>query len=474
MSDILSPLTRRALLEKFSALALVPSAAPLGVSLLGMANAAAESAPDYKALVCIFLNGGNDNYNTVVPFDNENYNQYLALRTGPENGDFSGVAYLQTRLAQTALKGTQGLPSGMSMALAPTMTGLKRVIENERAGILMNVGLLNAPTTKAQYINRSVSLPLHLYSHTLSESWLTSGSLGWGGRMADLLLQQNARATLSTITVGGSSRLLVGAGVRPYRVGPAGPSAVKALTEGSLFGSSRCAEALDTLIRQPSINGHLMEDEYAVTVGSALGLRDVVADAIGTSVPEKFKTWFPSASGTNLAAQLQVVARLIEKGPGLGQKRQVFMVSMGGFDTHDNLVETHPTLVRNVSDALQQFDNALMEMGMADAVTAFTMSDFGRQLTANGDGTDHGWGGHQFIVGGAVNGNRFFGQAPVTGRGHSLDVGGGRLLPTTSTDQMSAELGRWFGVGDSDIRTIFPRAKNFDLYKLDIFREGSY
>lgn len=473
MSDFLNPITRRALLQKFSTLALSPVAAPLGVSLLGMANAAAQSAPDYKALVCVFLTGGNDNYNTVVPYDKANYDKYFALRKGTVNGNFSGVAYLKEALANTALASRLGLPSGMEMTLSPEMTGLKQVFDAGRAGILMNVGLLNEPTTKAQYVNRSVSLPLHLFSHTLQQNWLASGSLGWGGRMADLLLQQNAQAKLSTIVVGGSSRLLVGDAVLPYRVGPAGPAEVSALTSYNLFGSYPASQALKTLIRQSSASGHLMEDQYASTMKNALDLRQSVVGAIGGSVPAKFQTWFPSASGTNLAAQLQMVARLIEQGPALGLKRQVFMVSMGGFDTHDNLVETHPSLVRNVSNALKQFDDALVGMKLANSATAFTVSDFGRKLTANGDGTDHGWGGHQFIVGGAVNGNRFFGEAPVTGLGHNHDINGS-LLPTTASDQMSAELGRWFGVSDSDIRTIFPRAKNFDLYKLGMFKDGSF
>ncbi len=477
MSDFLNSTSRRALLKQFSALALSPAAAPLGVSLLGMANAAAQTAPEYKALVCVFLTGGNDNYNTVVPYDVENHSRYLDLRKGATAGNFNGVAYLKSALDATALSSVRGLPSGMRMALGPTMGGIKRVFDAGRASMLMNVGLLNEPTTKAQYTNRSVSLPLHLFSHTLQQNWVTSGALGWGGRMADLLLQQNDHATLSTITVGGSSTLLVGDAVRPYRVGPAGPSAVSALATNTLFGSSQCAQALDTLIRQPSVHAHLMEDEYAMTVRNALDLHHTVLGAIGSSAPDqlpvRFKNWFPSASGTNLAAQLQVVARLIEQGQALGQKRQVFMVSMGGFDTHDNLVETHPTLVGNVSDALAQFDAALIGMKMANSVTAFTMSDFGRKLTANGDGTDHGWGGHQFIMGGAVNGNRFFGKAPITGLGHDLDIGGA-LLPTTSSDQLGAELGRWFGVSDSDIRTIFPRAGNFELYKLGIFKTGSF
>jgi uncharacterized protein (DUF1501 family) len=307
-----------------------------------------------------------------------------------------------------------------------------------------------------------------MFSHTQTQTWYKgNGDMGWGGQVSDYFLQDNASAALTNINVGGDSGFLVGRQARGYQTTPAGPSAVAALTNGKVFGSAQCAQALQTLISQPS--AHLIEDIYAAKTRNALDIRQAVVGAIGTSVPDKFKTWFPSASGGNLAAQLQMVARLVEQGPSLDMKRQVFIVSMGGFDNHDGLVENHPGLVKTVSDALTQFDSAMVGLNMSHAVTAFTGSEFGRQLNNNGNGNDHGWGGHQFVVGGAVNGGRFLGQAPVTGLGHSLDAGGGRLLPTTATEQLNAELGRWFGVSDSDLGSIFPNSKNFDLHQLGVF-----
>lgn len=470
MTNPISPITRRALLQKASALAIAPAAAPLGFSLLSMANAAAQTATDYKALVYVFLGGGNDCYNTVVPYDPENYNRYFALRKGEEvSGNYNGIALVRTALEKTLL-GTQGLDSGQQMALNPTMGGLKSVFDAGRAAVLLNVGALRVPTTLADYKSRSVPLPKDMFSHTQARLWHRGGHAtgGWGGKAADLFLQQNARASLTAINIGGSSEFLVGRGVRGYRTTPAGPADVAALSSRSLFGSVECAEALDALIRQPST--HVMRDTYAAATRNALDLRASVTDAIGTSVSDKFKAWFPSASGSNLAAQLQMVARLVEKRSAMGMKRQVFAVGVGGFDHHDKLDTGHPGLIGSVSNALKEFDAAMVGLNTANSVTAFTASDFGRQLTSNGNGTDHGWGGHHFVVGGAVNGKRFLGQAPVTGLGHSLDAGGGRLLPTTATEQLNAELARWFGVSDNDIDTIFPNSKNFGLLELGVFK----
>jgi uncharacterized protein (DUF1501 family) len=435
---------------------------------MGMANAAAQTAAaDYKALVYVFMNGGNDCYNTVVPYDTDNYNRYFALRKGTESGIYSGIAVLRSALASTVL-GTQGLPDGMQMALNPVMTGLKSVFDAKRAGIVMNMGLLNVPTSLDQFRRKSVPLPLHMFSHTQARNWDYGSvpSLGWGGQMADLFLQDNAKASLTAISVGGRLGFLGGEAARGYTSSASGPVAVSALVSGNLYGSVACADVLNTLIRQPST--HLMEAEYAAATRNSLDLRDTVLNAIGTTLPDKYKAWFVSGSG--LSASLQMVARLIEQGAALGMERQVFTVSMGGFDNHDYLVANHPGLVGSVSTALAEFDAAMVGLNMAQSVTTFTGSDFGRKLTSNGDGTDHGWGGHQFVMGGAINGGRFLGQSPITGTGHGLDVGGGALLPTTATEQLSVELGRWFGVSDADLGAIFPNSRNFDLHRLGVFR----
>jgi len=170
----------------------------------------------------------------------------------------------------------------------------------------------------------------------------------------------------------------------------------------------------------------------------------------------------PFPTGSTLAAQLQMVARMISVAPALGMKRQVFFVSLGGFDNHDGLTTTHPGLLTAVSQALAAFRAATRELGVPGAVTTFTASDFGRTLTGNNDGSDHGWGSHHFVMGGAVAGRRFYGTPPALANDGPDDVGQGRLLPTTSVDQLGATLGRWFGVSDADLLTVFPDLANFD------------
>ncbi|MFM2074070.1 MAG: hypothetical protein RJB34_375 [Pseudomonadota bacterium] len=471
MNDHISTTTRRALLQKLSALALVPATAPLGVSLLGMANAAAETATDYKALVCIFLNGGNDHYNTVVAYDQDTYNSYFKYRSisgkvNPLDSRYSDLAILRDALKPTLLASTVGLPSGRQMALGPTMGGIKKIFDAGRAAILLNVGTLIEPTNRDTYNRRTVRLPGAVFSHTQSQTWQASGNRGWGGRMADLVLLQNTTSKLTSISVGSTHRFLSG-NARAYQIGLNGPPEIAALAESTLFSSASAAKALKALVRSSS--GHLMETEYAGVMGSAIDFRDQILARIGVAEPEKFKAWFPKSTATNLSTQLKMVARMIEQGPALGLKRQVFMVNAGGFDTHSRQVQIQPDLIERLSDAMLGFDTALMAMGLADKVTAFTGSDFGRALTFNGDGTDHGWGSHHFIMGGAVKGNRFLGVAPEVGRFHTQDATGGRLVPTTSIEQLSAELARWFGVADSDQSVILPNSKNFDLYKLGIF-----
>jgi uncharacterized protein (DUF1501 family) len=179
---------------------------------------------------------------------------------------------------------------------------------------------------------------------------------------------------------------------------------------------------------------------------------------------------FPSSGSNTLSAQLKMVARLVEKQATLGVRRQVFMVGMGGFDLHDFLPNQHPVLLQKLSDASLEFDNAMRYLGTSSQVSSFTASDFGRTLSSNGDGSDHGWGSHHFVMGGAVQGGQYFGLAPEIGITHNAQVGSGRLLPSTSTDQMAAELARWFGVSISDMPAVLPNAKNFDLYKLGLFK----
>ena len=465
--------TRRALLKQAAALSFARTATPVAASLMAMANASAQTANDYKALVCIFLFGANDHYNTVLPYDTANYKAYYDIRKGSTvTGPYEGIALTRTSLAATALN--VPLSGGRQMALNPQMTGMKTLFDAGRAGIVMNVGPLVVPTTKTQFDNKSVPLPPKLFSHNDQQAyWQSSfqtegGASGWGGRAADLMLSGNSASALTCISVNGNALYLSGQQSFSYQMSTAGATTVNAIKGQSLFGSSACASALQTLITQRGT--HLLGNAHSQITQRALNTYDTVANAIGNNASTELSNLFPTSGTNTLSAQLKMVARLIQKQATLGVRRQVFMVGMGGFDLHDFLPDQHPALLQKLSAASLEFDDAMRYLGTSSQVTGLTASDFGRTLTSNGDGSDHGWGSHHFVMGGAVQGARYFGQAPEIGISHNGQVGSGRLLPSTSTDQMAAELALWFGVSKTDMAAVLPNAKNFDLYQLGFFK----
>jgi len=447
---------------------------PMATSLGLMADAAAQSANDYKALVCIFLFGANDHYNTVIPYDIPTHTNYYNIRKGtPTPGTvYDGIAIGRNSLSETAL--STPLSGGRQMALNPEMSALKTLFENKRASILMNVGPLVVPTTRLQYDNKSVPLPPKLFSHNDQQAyWQSSfqtegGANGWGGRAADLLLSNNSKSTLTCISINGNALFLSGQNAISYQMSSTGATTVNAIKGKSLFGSASCATALQTLMTQPS--SLPMARDYTTVTKRALDTYDGIVAAIGATASASMNALFPSSATNTLSAQLKMVARMIEQQTTFGIKRQVFMVGMGGFDLHDFLPTQHPALLQKLSTAMKEFDDAMTSIGKGPQVTAFTASDFGRTLSSNGDGSDHGWGSHHFVMGGAVNGGQFLGTAPEIGLSHNQQVGSGRLLPSTSIDQMGAELAAWFGVSATDVKTVLPNARNFDLYKLGIFK----
>jgi uncharacterized protein (DUF1501 family) len=469
-----SNLTRRGLLKSTAALALQRVSIPMATSLGLMADAAAQSANDYKALVCIFLYGANDHYNTVIPYDVATHTNYYNIRKGtPTAGTvYDGIAIGRNALSETAL--STALSGGRQMALNPEMSALKTLFENKRASILMNVGPLVVPTTRLQYDNKSVPLPPKLFSHNDQQAyWQSSyqtegGATGWGGRAADLLLSNNSKSTLTCISINGNALFLSGQNAISYQMSSTGATTVNAIKGKSLFGSANCAAALQTLITQSS--SLPMASDYTTVTKRALDTYDGIVAAIGTAASASMNALFPSAATNTLSAQLKMVARMIEQQAAFGMKRQVFMVGMGGFDLHDFLPTQHPALLQKLSTAMKEFDDAMTSLGKGPQVTAFTASDFGRTLTSNGDGSDHGWGSHHFVMGGAVDGGKWIGTAPEIGLTHNQQVGSGRLIPSTAVDQLGAELAAWFGVSATDVKTVLPNAKNFDLYKLGLFK----
>ena len=464
-------LNRRAFLKRAAALSVIGAGAPLAMNLAAAGEAAAFAASDYKALVCIFLYGGNDYANTVVPYDLANYDLYNAIRGGGAGRTRGGVALGHDELAATALTTVvpQTLTDNMQYALAPEMTRLAGLFNSGQAAVQLNVGPLVAPVTLAQYNSSdraNYPLPPKLFSHNDQQSiWQSDGSegstVGWGGKLGDLALSNNGTSSLTCISAQGNAVFVSGNTALQYGISTDGAIPIWP-AKGWLWGAAQPSNALYSLITQSSAN--IMENEFARVTKRSMDLETVVNNALS---PVTLTTAFPSNNG--LADQLKIVARMIGARTALSEKRQVFFVSLGGFDTHDGLMENHPGLMAKIDGAMGAFYDATVEMGVADKVTAFTASDFGRTLAFNGNGTDHGWGSHHFVVGGAVRGGRYYGTAPHVSLSSDDQVGQGRLLPSTSVDQLAATLGRWFGVADSDLPTVLPNIGRFATSNLGYF-----
>jgi uncharacterized protein (DUF1501 family) len=344
------------------------------------------------------------------------------------------------------------------------------------------VGTLVQPTTKAQYQAKSVPLPTSLFSHNDQQStWQAlsqeGARTGWGGRFADLAAGMNGQSTLFTaISTSGNAVFLSGQSVVQYQLSTgASPAVVISGAQGSsLFGSSAAPARVRELITDTNLASNVSAD-YATVVGRSIAASGSINSAFtqpmvtGVATAPAYTNPITGRTETNsLALQLQTVARMIAAGPSLGVRRQVFFVSLGGWDTHDFQNTAQPNLLAKVAQALSYFDGALSNIGGFDRrsqVTTFTASDFSRTFSTNGDGTDHAWGGHHLIMGGAVRGGDIYGQYPTLGVDvsgfNNPDAVGGSLIPTTSVDQYGATLGRWFGVPDSDIDVIFPRLRGF-------------
>lgn len=467
----LDAINRRAFLERASRLAIAGVAAPFAMQLAAMGDAAAFNGDDYRAMVCVFLFGGNDHANTLIPYDLPNYDLYSAIRGGGAGRTTGGIALGLDTLTPTRLtpRNNQVLAYNQQLALAPGMTNFKARFDEGKLAALLNVGPLTQPLTKAQYESRDTvtyTRPDKLFSHndqqSIWQSLLPEGATtGWGGRIADYALASNGSAsTFTCISPAGNLVFLWGKSAFAYQVSTNGALAVNGIKNG-LYGSAKGGETLQQLMTQQRT--HLFEQDYNV-----IAKRSIDAEAAVTAALKNVNlTTSFTQTGNSLADQLRIVARLIGARTALGVKRQVFIVSLGGFDLHDNLMAQQPILLGRLDFAMDAFHRAMVELGVQDKVTTFTASEFGRTLSSNGDGSDHGWGGHHFMLGGAVKGGRFYGTAPEISVTGNEQVGQGRLLPTTSVDQYGATVGSWFGCSSSELGSIFPNLSRFSPQNLD-------
>jgi uncharacterized protein (DUF1501 family) len=446
------------------------------------AQQASYSFSDHKALVCIFLYGGNDAFNMIVPTDAAHYAQYQAVRPT--------IALAQNTLrALNAPASGAGSPGdGGSYGLHSAMPELQALFNQASSpvGIVANVGTLVRPVTKAQYQGGSVALPPQLFSHADQLAYWQSSppsnapNTGWGGRICDLLASVNTSSLPMLNSLAGEDAFIRGNSGNNYIMNPDSAATIDAPDSWD-NNANNLQSAFDAL-RAPGTQANALECTYAAQMNHSIATAAQINAAINATGMPAFESFFPNISGGDLDRQLCTVAKLIWAANNnvagyTGQTRQVFFVSTGGFDTHDNELPVQSGLFALLSKSLAGFYKALNSAGLASTATAFTASDFGRTLSCNEDGTDHGWASHHLVVGGAVKGGKFYGDN-LAGTGTAAmpslalsssnpnDAGYGQMIPTTSVDQYSATLASWFGLGTSDIGLLFPNLANFGTQNL--------
>jgi uncharacterized protein (DUF1501 family) len=441
-------LPRRQFLRQAACSAVGTSALVSTLMDLYAVNAAAQSAPDYKALVCIFLFGGNDSSNMLVP------------RSGPAFGAYAGLRGALALGAGQILPIAPQNPDGIDYGLHPSLVGLQALFQQGRVAFVRNVGTLIAPVTREQYLRGGSAIPPQLFSHSDQVlQWQTSYTerngpvTGWGGRIADLLTSLNGTSQVSlSVALNGSNTFQVGRDVFALQIAPWGTVALEGYdVEHPMDPETR---AISRMIRRQHAN--VFEQAYAGTVKRALD-SDAFVRAALESQPA-LTTEFPDSW---LGSQLRMAARMIQAQGALGQRRQIFFCGMGGYDTHDEQMNDHAELLTELSQAMTAFYLATAEIGRANEVVTFTASDFGRTFASNGRGSDHGWGGHHIVMGGAVRGARLYGRYPTLVLEGPDDTDFGRWIPSTSVDEYAATIARWFGVAASDMPLVFPNIGRF-------------
>ena len=422
---------------------------------------AAGGAPGsgYKALVCLFLYGGNDSNNTIIPLNGGDYASYASAR--------QGLALPQGQLHPITLANY----AGPDLGLHPSMPDLAGLINAGKVAVLGNVGTLVEPMTLAQYQQGFRSKPLQLFSHSDQQfQWQTSISTGeartgWGGRAAEIMdaLNNNPKVAMS-ISLNGTNTFQVADDVETFQVDPkSGPPALWEYAENPGAGSweERRSRAIQASIRRDT--GNLLDGRYNEVFDNALANNAVAAEAIA-KFPQTNAPFTAFDRDTDLGRQLQMIARLIaaRNEPGMPDQRQVFFAGINGFDTHGSQLTPHNNLLRELNDGLKAFHDAMNALGVWDNVTLFTSSDFGRNYVMNGDdGSDHGWGSDHFVMGGSVDGGKLYGRFADRKVNGPDDVSLGRWLPTTSVDEYGVTMARWFGVERADLGQVFPNIGRF-------------
>ncbi|HWF47261.1 MAG TPA: DUF1501 domain-containing protein [Bryobacteraceae bacterium] len=430
------------------------SVGSLALRPLGLLPAMAQSnSPEYRALVCVFLFGGNDSNNMVIPTDAQNFGAYTQIR--------SNLALTSAQLTGNVTAKSTGAP----YAFHGMMPEIASLFSNGELGVVANVGSLVQPVTRDQYVGRSAPLPINLFSHSDQQlEWQTSApsensATGWGGRVADLIASQNSSNFPPFFSVAGNTIMGAGAQTQPVALSPGKSLSLQG------FNSSSGSQVRYQLLQQLLSTETGLALAQAASGKVASSLQDATALGAALAKASPLATKFPN---TSLGAQLQQVAQIIQVRADLGMNRQIFFASLGGFDTHTDELNTHNNLYPQVSQALAAFNGAMQELGVQNDVTTFTESDFSRTFQpTSGNGSDHAWGSHHLVIGGAVAGGDIYGQFPAfTLAGPNDSDTRGRWIPTTSIDQYGATLSSWFGLSDAQLASVFPNLANFGSAKL--------
>ncbi len=448
------PISRRRFLGQLNCAAI--SSLPILSTLLNLklaGSAAAQASGDgHRALVCLFLSGGIDTFNVLAPRGSAEYAEYKAVR--------GAIAHPQGALLPITPLGSPGLQLG----LHPQFGGLQSLFEAGKAAFVTNVGTLVEPVTKNEYENGLKRLPLGLYSHSDQiEQWHTStpnvrSPKGWGGRMGDLLRSMNALDTVSmNISLTGSNIWQSGDHVYEYTVSPDGAIPLDGYDRNDDNQWSTVPIRTRAVDAQLAFDyQHLLSQAFAVKRRGAMDAYTQFNAATAGDLPASVT--FPD---TGLGNRFKMVAKAIAGRSMLGHTRQTFFIEYGGWDHHDAVLASQAEMLPQVDAAVKAFFDCLAALGLEDHVTLFTASDFARTLSNDGDGADHAWGGNHFVVGGAVNGRRIYGQYPSLYVDSPLDVGRGRLIPQVAVDSYFAELALWLGVPKGSLDTVFPNIGRF-------------
>lgn len=452
--------------------------ATLGLSLLASSSARAANAGGYKAIVGIMLKGGIDHSDTVLPTDVPSYNALKSFREGIFASHNAEDAASSRNLDNILPLDIQEVArfNGRSFGLPRELSSIHSLFNSGDAAIVANVGPLLEPVNRESFETGRALLPDRIFSHNDQQStWMALGvegtRLGWGGRFADAFINAGGDndGIFSAITATSPDVFLAGEKARPFRVPQIGRNlSIEAVSRRFLldFGddSDQAREKLENFLRREGLD-HTNLFRRDLVRQKAQGIDNQLNYAQQLDQSTSLPTEFPA---TNLGRQLGGVAQAISLRGSLGVNRQVFYTAQGGYDTHSNQGPDLSRQQQELGDAIQAFQQAMTSMGLWDDVLVFTMSDFGRSIIGNGDGSDHGWGGHHFVFGGSVRGGRVYGDFPDLDLAHpQITASRGRLIPTISVEQYAASLGRWFGLDEGELNTIFPNLSRFDRAALD-------